>query len=213
VTERIVAERLIQQLHAARVAGDLTGMCRVFADDGLTMSAIQYGTKAVLQPGYRADALVVFPKAGDYCVVNAQVSAASSVSRDAAATRLLGAVHVTGSSPIDNVQTWVMNALANRARTSMPPDVRAEIINDLTQGLRLTKFTPHPTITPVATGLKYEWCRNSSRAKTLEMCTSISGALNSAQASRNAIEVWVNPPALRITGSLASAARWIQSSS
>jgi ketosteroid isomerase-like protein len=34
VSERIVAERLIQQLHAARVAGDLAGMCRVFADDG-----------------------------------------------------------------------------------------------------------------------------------------------------------------------------------
>jgi ketosteroid isomerase-like protein len=34
VSERIVAERLIQQLHAARVAGDLAGMCRAFADDG-----------------------------------------------------------------------------------------------------------------------------------------------------------------------------------
>jgi ketosteroid isomerase-like protein len=34
VSERIVAERLIRQLHAARLAGDLAGMCRVFADDG-----------------------------------------------------------------------------------------------------------------------------------------------------------------------------------
>jgi ketosteroid isomerase-like protein len=34
VSERIIAERLIQQLHAARVAGDLAGMCRVFAADG-----------------------------------------------------------------------------------------------------------------------------------------------------------------------------------
>ncbi len=34
MSERIVAERIIQQLHAARVAGDLAGMCRVFADDG-----------------------------------------------------------------------------------------------------------------------------------------------------------------------------------
>jgi ketosteroid isomerase-like protein len=34
VSERIVAERLFQQLHGARVAGDLPGMCRVFADDG-----------------------------------------------------------------------------------------------------------------------------------------------------------------------------------
>jgi ketosteroid isomerase-like protein len=34
VSDRIVAEQIIQQLHAARVAGDLAGMCRVFADDG-----------------------------------------------------------------------------------------------------------------------------------------------------------------------------------
>jgi ketosteroid isomerase-like protein len=34
VSERIVAERAIQQLHAARLGGDLAGMCRVFAEDG-----------------------------------------------------------------------------------------------------------------------------------------------------------------------------------
>jgi hypothetical protein len=34
VSERIVAERVIHQLHAARVGGDLAGMCRVFADEG-----------------------------------------------------------------------------------------------------------------------------------------------------------------------------------
>jgi ketosteroid isomerase-like protein len=34
VAERIIAERLIQQLHAARVGGDLAGICRVFAPDG-----------------------------------------------------------------------------------------------------------------------------------------------------------------------------------
>lgn len=34
MSERIVAERLIQQLHAARAAGDLGAMCRVFAAEG-----------------------------------------------------------------------------------------------------------------------------------------------------------------------------------
>jgi SnoaL-like domain len=34
LSERLIAEQLIQQLHAARVAGDLAGMCRSFADDG-----------------------------------------------------------------------------------------------------------------------------------------------------------------------------------
>ena len=34
MAERIVAERLIQQLHAARIGGDLAGLCRIFAADG-----------------------------------------------------------------------------------------------------------------------------------------------------------------------------------
>ncbi|HEX3914746.1 MAG TPA: nuclear transport factor 2 family protein [Steroidobacteraceae bacterium] len=34
MSERNVAERIIQQLHAARLAGDLAAMCRTFADDG-----------------------------------------------------------------------------------------------------------------------------------------------------------------------------------
>jgi ketosteroid isomerase-like protein len=34
VAERVVAERMIQQLHAARVGADLAGLCRLFADQG-----------------------------------------------------------------------------------------------------------------------------------------------------------------------------------
>lgn len=34
MSERIVAERIIKQLHAARVGGDLAGMCGVFAGAG-----------------------------------------------------------------------------------------------------------------------------------------------------------------------------------
>jgi ketosteroid isomerase-like protein len=34
VSERQLAEQLIQQLHTARLGDDLAGMCRVFADDG-----------------------------------------------------------------------------------------------------------------------------------------------------------------------------------
>src|SRR5580693_3719079 len=34
VAERVVAERMIKQLHAARVGGDLAGLCRLFADQG-----------------------------------------------------------------------------------------------------------------------------------------------------------------------------------
>lgn len=34
MAERVVAERIIGQLHAARVGGDLAGLCRLFADQG-----------------------------------------------------------------------------------------------------------------------------------------------------------------------------------
>jgi ketosteroid isomerase-like protein len=34
VTERSAAERMVRDLHAARVAGDLAGMCRLFSDQG-----------------------------------------------------------------------------------------------------------------------------------------------------------------------------------
>jgi ketosteroid isomerase-like protein len=34
VTERVAAERIVRELHTARVSGDLAGMCRLFADNG-----------------------------------------------------------------------------------------------------------------------------------------------------------------------------------
>ncbi len=34
MAERVVAERMIQQLHSARLGGDLPGLCRLFADQG-----------------------------------------------------------------------------------------------------------------------------------------------------------------------------------
>jgi ketosteroid isomerase-like protein len=34
VTERGAAERIVRDLHAARVAGDLAGMCRLFTENG-----------------------------------------------------------------------------------------------------------------------------------------------------------------------------------
>lgn len=34
MTERAAAERIIRELHTARISGDLAGMCRLFADDG-----------------------------------------------------------------------------------------------------------------------------------------------------------------------------------
>ncbi len=34
MTERVAAERMVRDLHTARLNGDLAGMCRLFADSG-----------------------------------------------------------------------------------------------------------------------------------------------------------------------------------
>ena len=51
-------------------------------------------------------------------------------------------------------------------------------------------------MTATALSLKYEWCRNASRAWTFEMCTSTNGASTLARASRMATLVCVYAPAL-----------------
>ena len=48
--------------------------------------------------------------------------------------------------------------------------------------------TPNPTTMPRATGEITEWCRNSSRACTFEMCSSITGTCAASMASRIAYE-------------------------
>jgi L-ascorbate oxidase len=120
---------------------------QVIASDGLTMAAAQQMTVDTLQPGYRSDALVVFPDAGSYCVVNAQVSASSSVTRSAATPRLIGFVDVApGTAVGGDIRGYVTDNLVAAAETAMPPDVRDAVVADLKNGLHLTWFTPHPDI-------------------------------------------------------------------
>ncbi|MEI9992859.1 MAG: multicopper oxidase family protein [Rhizomicrobium sp.] len=51
------------------------------AQDGLTLAQAQRTTLATFQPGYRVDALVMFPQAGDYCVIDASSPAGSNIER------------------------------------------------------------------------------------------------------------------------------------
>ncbi len=46
--------------------------------DGLTRSQVFRATETRLQPGYRADVVVYFPTAGNYCVVDAASDALGS---------------------------------------------------------------------------------------------------------------------------------------
>src|SRR5262249_21008936 len=120
---------------------------QIVASDGLTMAAAQQTTLTTLQPGYRNDALVVFPDAGKYCVVNAAVSAASSVTRNAVPRRLLGIVDAAPGAQVPNIRNYITDNLVASAQRNMPPAVRDTVIADLKNGLKLTSFTPHPDIT------------------------------------------------------------------
>ena len=62
------------------------------AADGLTMAAATRATVAVLQPGYRWDALVVFPEDGDYCIIDVGSDPTSNVNQNIQPTQLLGTV-------------------------------------------------------------------------------------------------------------------------
>jgi ketosteroid isomerase-like protein len=57
VSERAVAEHLIQQLHAARVGGDLAALCRLFAEEGRFEIA---GASADKPVAIRAEGLAAF---------------------------------------------------------------------------------------------------------------------------------------------------------
>ena len=58
------AQATSNQLHRQAVP------LHLLAADGLTMASVKTVNEAVFQPGYRWDALIAFPEAGDYCVIN-----------------------------------------------------------------------------------------------------------------------------------------------
>ena len=119
----------------------------VVAGDGLTTAAASKTQVAVFQPGYRWDALVVFPEAGDYCILNETSTASGSVNQNLRPTQLLGTVHVAGGTPVTGDPSEYLKAqLKAAAEVNMPADVRATVTKDLDDGLKLTSFVPHADV-------------------------------------------------------------------
>ena len=116
------------------------------AADGLTMKAAQKTKAATLQPGYRFDALVIFPQAGDYCVTNEPLPGSGSVSQQDQERQLLATIAVAEGAPAADADKALTDFLLAAAERTMPPSVRAQIVADLKDGLKLTRFTPHPDI-------------------------------------------------------------------
>lgn len=114
------------------------------AGDGLTRAQVFDKTVNVMQPGYRSDVLMVFPTAGQYCVVDAAAPATATVNALVENRQLLGKVQVRAAEgPVQTLQQQLVAA----AERWMPEGVRGTVVSDLNNGLKLSSFVPHPTIT------------------------------------------------------------------
>jgi FtsP/CotA-like multicopper oxidase with cupredoxin domain len=117
------------------------------AADGLTTGAAIKATQTTFQPGYRWDLLMVFPEAGNYCVIDAAAPPAASLDEAAPSRQLLGMVKVTAGGPVPgDLTSYLATELSNAAAANMPPAVRSKVVNDLRNGLKLSSFVPHPDI-------------------------------------------------------------------
>ena len=141
---------LLTAANSAKVIGATCGGDPVpytlIAADGLTMAAGQTTKLATFQPGYRFDALVVFPDAGAYCVLDSSAPAAGTVNALNVGPQLLGIVHVAPGTKVPDISAYVRDALVASAKRIMPDPVKQGIVDDLENGMKLTSFTPHPDI-------------------------------------------------------------------
>jgi L-ascorbate oxidase len=121
---------------------------RLVAADGLTMGAIQTTDQTVFQPGYRWDLLMLFPRPGTYCVIDA-AAPAPGVGQTVQSRQLLGFVTVApGYNVPENSAPFVLDVLAEAAYQNLPDQVRRVVIADLNAGMKLTSFVPHEDIGP-----------------------------------------------------------------
>jgi FtsP/CotA-like multicopper oxidase with cupredoxin domain len=118
-----------------------------FASDGFTRAQIVERPTTTLQPGYREDMLIVFPEAGNYCIVDAEAPAAGTVNSQAKSRQFLGTVAVAAGPAVPDPRAYIAAQLTSAADRTMPPDVRQKVRDDLSDGLKLTSFVPHPTVT------------------------------------------------------------------
>lgn len=119
----------------------------LIAADGLTMAAAQTTKLATFQPGYRFDALVVFPEPGRYCVIDSSAPKSGAVNALDVGPQLLGLVDVAPGKPVDDVEAYINRELVTLAETNMPENIKETVVADLKAGTKFASFTPHPDIT------------------------------------------------------------------
>jgi FtsP/CotA-like multicopper oxidase with cupredoxin domain len=119
----------------------------LFASDGLTRAQIVQRGTTVLQPAYREDLLIVFPEAGDYCVIDDGAGPSSTVNAQAKSRGFIGRVSVGIAQPVGtDIKAYLQGQLIAAADRTMPSTMRQKVRNDLANNLRLASFVPHPDI-------------------------------------------------------------------
>lgn len=117
------------------------------AADGLTHGRIVRKAQNVLQPGYRSDVLVVFPEAGDYCVIDGDAAADESVTWAAESRQVLGKVTVEkGETVPADLQAYLVTQLSAMADATQEAAIATRIKSGLADGLRTELFAPHADI-------------------------------------------------------------------
>ncbi len=117
--------------------------------DGLTRHDLRQTNQSRLQPGYRADMLVWFPKAGRYCVIDGGVPASASVTAAPENQKLLAvAVVAEGDTPAGTDPSKLLqDQLVKAAQAALPAGpARDKVVADLNDGLKLGAFVWHKTI-------------------------------------------------------------------
>jgi FtsP/CotA-like multicopper oxidase with cupredoxin domain len=117
------------------------------ASDGLSREQIVERNTTVFQPGYREDLLMVFPEAGDYCVLDDEAGPSGTVNAQTKIRKFLGRVNVgVGQTVGSDIKAYLQSELIAAALRTMPTAVQQKVRDDLANELRLSSFVPHAPI-------------------------------------------------------------------
>jgi FtsP/CotA-like multicopper oxidase with cupredoxin domain len=120
------------------------------AMDGLTRSAVQKVSEAILFAGERMDLLVRLPEAGTYCMVN-DTRRIDKNKDNPNPSRMVALVGAKGSATVNGDAEAMLQAMLVRAAEkalsgSEQTAVRDRVIGELKDGLKLKSFTWHRPI-------------------------------------------------------------------
>jgi FtsP/CotA-like multicopper oxidase with cupredoxin domain len=118
--------------------------------DGLTRSAVRKVDEAILFPGERMDVIARLPEPGLYCVVN-DTSRDDIDKDDPNPSRIVALVEAKGAVASDPdadalLQSQLVRAAEKALAASDQSAVRTRVVDDLKNGLKLSSFTWHKSV-------------------------------------------------------------------